>query len=176
MIVLAIGSQKLGVNNLVIVVKTNLRSLFLQNYCKNILYKGNESYTKNMIAVRHNIYTTVIFRGHLLKMSSAKGTHVEINFWLIVILSQRRLRASSSQPNICLFEYFVERARNSHEVIVNEGEARVNDPAVQKLRTNNLIALLRTNLYSLFLQNYLQKRRIYKHCLLTGRYSMSIDE
>ena len=77
-----------------------------------------------------NIYTTVIFRGHLLKMSSAKGTHVEINFWLIVILSQRRLRASSSQPNICLFEYFVERARNSHEVIVNEGEARVNDPAV----------------------------------------------
>ena len=77
-----------------------------------------------------NIYTTVIFSEHLLKMSPAKGTHAKLNFWLIVILSQRRLRASSSQSNICLSEYFIKRARIFHEVIVNEGEARYKYPAV----------------------------------------------
>ena len=78
-----------------------------------------------MKAVRHNIYTTIIFSEHMLKMSPAKGTHAELNFWLIAILSQRRLRAGSSQPNICLFEYFIKRARNFHGVINNEGKARV---------------------------------------------------
>ena len=55
-----------------------------------------------MKAVRHNIYTTIIFSEHMLKMSPAKGTHAELNFSLITILSQRRLRVHLSQTSVYL--------------------------------------------------------------------------
>ena len=55
--------------------------------------------------------------------------------------------------------------------------------ALQKSRASNLIVLVKTNLYSLFLQNYLKKRGISivflgktLPCRITRRYSISIDE
>ena len=49
------------------------------------------------------------------------------------------------------------------QVIVNNGEARVDYIASQKLRASNLIVLVKTNLCSLFFQNFLKNTRN-NHC------------
>ena len=64
------------------------------------------------------------------------------------------------------------RARNFYEVIVNKAEVQVNVTITsEKFRANNLIVLVKINLYSLFLQNYLEKRGI-KHYFVSEKIGL----
>ena len=90
--------------------------------------------------------------------------HPEILIMSNIHMSAKRSGHEIQQPKarlVCCLRQQQLRARNFYELIINKGEARVNYRLIEiEKESNSLIVLVKTNLCSLFLQNYFKKRGI----------------